>query len=141
PANRFEQSHRPKSGDVARVFRHIKAHAHVALRREMVKLIRRKAVNQIQDPLRAGKIAMMQEEPRARLIWILINVVDPLRIKRARPADDSVNFVSFRKKQFGEIRPVLPGNSRDECAFHVRYLPLLFSQPKTHPLSSSSWST
>ena len=38
---------------------------------------------------------MMQKEPRARFVRVLINVVDPLRIKRARPANDPVNFVAF----------------------------------------------
>jgi hypothetical protein len=127
PANRFEQPHRAQPGDIAGVFRHIKTHAHVALRREVIKLIRCEAVNQVQHPLRAGKIAVMQKEPCARLIRILIDVIDALRVKRARASDDPVHFISFGQQQFREVRSVLPGNARDQCAFHERsFLSLAF---------------
>ena len=85
---------------------------------DQVELIRREAVNQIQHPLRAGEITVMQKQPRARLIRILINVVDALRIECARPTNDPVNFVPFGKQQFRQVRAVLPGNSGDECSFH-----------------------
>jgi hypothetical protein len=56
-------------------------------------------------------------------------VVDAFRVESARPADDSVNFVPFGEQQFRQVRAVLPGNSRDECSFHVWFLPLLLPQP------------
>ena len=61
----------------------------------------------------------MQEKSRARLIRILVNVVDAFCIKHTCPADDPMNFVSFGQQEFREIRAVLPCNSRDECAFHL----------------------
>src|SRR5580700_11313621 len=101
----------------------------MALRREVVQLIRCKAVNEIQYPLGAGEIAVMQEEPRARLIRMLINEVDAPGIECARPADDPMDFVPFGKQEFREIRAVWSGNSRNQCAFHWRSVwPRVFPQ-------------
>jgi len=60
-ANRFEEPHRAEASDVARVFGNIKADLYVALRGEVVKFVRRKTVNQTQDPFRAGQVAVVQE--------------------------------------------------------------------------------
>ena len=60
-AHRFKQAHGAQPGDIAGIFRNIKTHAHVTLRRQMVKLIRSEAVNQAQNPLRAGQIPVMQK--------------------------------------------------------------------------------
>jgi hypothetical protein len=42
---------------------------------------------------------MVQKKPRARMIWILIDVINPRGIERAGTADDPVHFVPFRKQQ------------------------------------------
>src|ERR1700721_4128011 len=93
----------------------------MALCREVIKLIRREAVNQIPHPLRTGEIAVMQKKPCAWLIGVLINVVDSLRVECARPADNPVDFISLGQQKFREIRPVLSGDSGDQCAFHRRF--------------------
>src|SRR6266446_4592270 len=118
-ANRFEKPHRAEAGDVAGVFGNIEADFDVALRREMVKLVRRKTVNQIQYPFRAGQVAVMEEQFRSRLIGILINVIDARSIEGARAADDSVDLVAFRKQQLGKVGAILSGDAGDERAFHV----------------------
>jgi hypothetical protein len=40
-----------------------------------------------------------------------------------------VDFIPFGKQEFREIRAVLSGNSRNQCAFHLRsVLPRIFPQ-------------
>ena len=46
---------------------------------------------------------MVKEEPRARLIRVLVDVVDTLCIKGTRTADDSMDFVTFGEQQFREV--------------------------------------
>src|SRR5260370_19293136 len=61
----------------------------------------------------------MQEQLRSRVIGVLINVIDARSIKRAGAPDDPVNFVSFGKQQFRQVRSILARYSGDECAFHA----------------------
>src|SRR6266404_717126 len=89
----FEEAHCAESGDVAGIFGHIEADSHVALRSEVIKLIGRKGVNQIEDPFRAGEIAVMEKKFRTLLVGIFVDVIDALRVEGAGAADDSVNFV------------------------------------------------
>jgi len=58
------------------------------------------------------------------LIGVLIDVVNPLRVKGTGAANDSMNFIAFGKEQFGKIRAVLPRNACDECALHAHDLRL-----------------
>ena len=117
-ADGFEKAHGAQAGDVAGVFGHVETDAHMALRGQMVELVRREAVDQIQDPFRAGEIAVMQEQLGIRLVGILIDMVNALGIEGAGAADDAVDFVAFAQKQLGQIRAVLSGNAGDECALH-----------------------
>jgi len=58
----------------------------------------------------------------------LINMIDARRVKRTRAPNDSVNFVSLRQKQFGKIRPVLPGNAGDERRASCVWSPIFFNR-------------
>jgi hypothetical protein len=85
----------------------------VALCCQVIPPIRRKVVNQIQDPFRVREVAVVKEEPRALLIRVLLDVVDALCVKGTRTADDSMDFVAFGEQQFREVRVVLSRDSRD----------------------------
>ena len=65
------------------------------------------------EPLGDGRIA--REE-----------VVDALAVQAARAADQAVDLVvGLAQEQLGEIRPVLAGDSRDQCTSHGGWLSLL----------------
>ena len=67
----------------------------MALCREMVQLVRRKAVDQIQNPLGGRQVPMMQEELHIGMVGILVDVVDPRGVEGARAPDDPMDFVPF----------------------------------------------
>ena len=46
------------------------------------------------------------------------DVVDPVRVEGAGPADQSVDFIALGKEKFCQVRSVLAGDAGDECFFH-----------------------
>ena len=117
--DRFEKPHGSQSRNVTGIFWNIKTDFDVALRRQMVHLLRRQAVNQIQNPFGAGQITVMKEQLCSRVIGILINVIDARSIERAGAPDDPVDFIPFRKQKLRQVRAVLACDSRDERTFHA----------------------
>src|SRR5690242_19519839 len=59
----------------------------------------------------------MQKHPRTFQLRVRINRVDASAVKRARAADQAVNFVAFREQKLREIRTVLAGDPGDERFF------------------------
>jgi hypothetical protein len=55
----------------------------------------------------------VEEETRSRLVDVLIDVVEPFRVQAGCTALHPVHFVSFGKKELGEIRTVLAGSPGD----------------------------
>ena len=56
----------------------------------------------------------MQKHLRLGEMGILVDMIDPFRIKRAGSANDPVDFVSLGKQKFCEVRSILAGDSGDE---------------------------
>ena len=44
-------------------------------------------------------------------------MVNSLRVECTSPSNQSMNFIIFRKQQFGQVRAVLSGNSSDKSYF------------------------
>jgi len=59
----------------------------------------------------------MQDEIAPGLMRILVEMVDPLGVEGRSAPLQAVNFISFREKEFRQVRSVLPGNSGDQRAF------------------------
>jgi hypothetical protein len=55
----------------------------------------------------------MQNEAAVTVVWILIEVIDPIRVKQGTAALYSMDFVSLREQQLGKIRSILPGDTGD----------------------------
>jgi hypothetical protein len=53
----------------------------------------------------------MKNEVRIRVMWVLIDVVDSIRVEQRGTSFDAVNLVAFSEKKLGEVRSVLAGNS------------------------------
>ena len=81
-----------------------------AMRPEIIDLIR---VNFLDDPVkvrRIRKIPIMQEQFFIKYLIITIKMIDPARIKAARPADDTMNNIPLLQQQLRQIRSILSRN-------------------------------
>ncbi len=90
----------------------------MALRRQVVNLIGGQPVNHVHHPFGARQVSVVEKQPRVRIVGVLIDVVDALRVDRARSPYDSVNLVSLGKQKLGHVGAVLSGNSGDQCPSH-----------------------
>jgi hypothetical protein len=59
----------------------------------------------------------MEEELDSGLVRIAIKMVDPSGVEGRGAADDAVDFISFGKQQFRQVRAVLAGDAGDERLF------------------------
>ena len=90
----------------------------MALRTEIVDFIRLSQFDDFFQPAAVGQIAIVQNELEILFVDILEDMRDARAVERRRPADDAVNLVALRQQQFGEIRAVLAGHSRNQRTFH-----------------------
>ena len=91
----------------------------MALRTEVVDLIGLDALEQPIEAAAVREVAVVQFEACTRLVRVLVDVVDAIGVEGAGAADDPVDLVALGQEQFREVRAVLPGDARDECALHV----------------------
>ena len=54
---------------------------------------------------------------------IPIQMVYAGSVERGCPTFDAMNFISLFQQKFSQISAVLPGNTRDECAFLCHDIP------------------
>ena len=113
-ANRLEQPHGCHPRHIPGVFRDVEAHAHVALRAEMVDLVRLNRVHRLVRRDRVGEVAVVEKEVVVGKMRILVNAVEAFRVKRRCAPDHAVHLVALGEEQFGEIRAVLSGDSGDK---------------------------
>ena len=113
-ADRFQQPEGAHGGHVGRVGRLVETHSHVALGREVVDLRWPDLADQTGEPVAVGHVSVMQNERTLHLVDVAVEVLDPLRAKRAGPAYQTVNLVSFVEEQFCEVRTVLAGDTCDQ---------------------------
>ena len=62
---------------------------------------------------------IVQDETGLRVVWILVDMLDPLRMERTGPPDQPVDCVALREQQLGQVRAVLAGDARDEGGCHI----------------------
>ena len=84
----------------------------------MIDFIRANAVDEPGQIQRVREVAVVQEKMHAIHMRIGVKMVDAGRIKRARPTDDAVDFVTFFQQEVREVRAVLTGDACDECFLH-----------------------
>lgn len=73
----------------------VKADAHMGLRCEVVDLIRVDTAEQGHQPGAVSEVCIVQEQARARLVWVNVEVIDPRRVKRRSSTNEPVNLVSL----------------------------------------------
>jgi hypothetical protein len=67
---------------------------------------------------RISKISVMQEEPHIRLVAILVQVVNTVRIETRGTPNDPMNYVSLSKKELGKVGTVLASNPGNQRSLH-----------------------
>src|SRR5579862_4346054 len=92
-ADSLEKTHRAKPTDISSVLGHVETYPNMTLCGKVVEFVGLKTIDKILTPFRAGNIPVMEEETGAGMIGVLINVIDTLGIKRARAANNAVNFI------------------------------------------------
>jgi hypothetical protein len=64
-----------------------------------------------------GHVPVVQVKPGARLVRILVEVIDPRGVEGRRPALHAMHLVALLQKQLDQIGAVLSGGPRYQSAF------------------------
>ncbi len=119
-AHRLEQPERAERHHVGGVFRHLERDFDVALRAEIVDLVRLDRLEHAAQRRAVGKIAVMEGELFARDVGIVIEMVDAVGVEQTRPPHQAVHLIALLQQEFAQIGAVLAGDAGNQCAFcHV----------------------
>ena len=91
----------------------------MALGAKVVDFVRPDLLEEVGERARNGKIAVVEIDPSLGVVEVLVEMVDPVRVEGAGPADEPVDLVTLPEQEFGQIRSVLAGDARDQCFFHL----------------------
>src|SRR6188472_2605431 len=86
-ADCFKDANRTDAGDVRRVLRDIEAHAHVALRAQMIDLVRLQFVKKLHKIHGVAEVSIMQKQSHVVYVWISIEMINSRRVKRTGAPD------------------------------------------------------
>lgn len=115
--DRLKEAKGAYGGHVGGVGGLIKADSHMALRGEVVDLMRIDLADQAGQAVAVGHVSVVQREGAIERVDILVEVVDPFGAEGAGPPDEPVNLIALGKKQFRQVGPILPGDAGNERAF------------------------
>ena len=115
-AHGLEQADGADAGGVGGVLGLVERHPHVRLRGEVVDLVGVDLGEQRDQAGAVAEVAVVQEELRARVVRVDVEVVDPRGVEGRGAADQPVHLVALRQQQLGEVGAVLAGDAGDECA-------------------------
>jgi hypothetical protein len=82
----------------------------------MVHFLGLEVIDEIGDLFAVHEVAIVQEEAGSRVVGILIDMIDAVRVEGARTPHEAVDFIAFREEEFGQIGTVLTSDTRDEGA-------------------------
>ena len=117
-ANGLEQTQGAHGIHIGRVFGGLKADCHVALGTQDVDLFGLDLLQYAHQVGRVRQIAVVQREVAFVDVWVLVNVVYPLRVERRGSALDAVHLVAFFEQKLCKVRTVFARDAGDECFFH-----------------------
>ena len=95
--------------DVRRIFRRVETHLHMALRREIVDLVRTYLCDDLDQAHRVTHVRIMQVEVRPSL-----QMRDTLPEIDGTTADDAVHVIPLFQQEFRQVRTVLSGHAGNE---------------------------
>ncbi len=91
----------------------------MALGAQMVDLVRLDLVEEIGELAGDGQVAVMEIDPRLRVVKIPVEVSDPFGVEGAGPADEAVDFIALAEQKLRQVGTVLAGDPRDERFLHA----------------------
>src|SRR6476659_4178070 len=115
-ADGLDQPHGTEPGYVARVLRRLEADLDVALCAEVVDLVRPDVTQQVDERGCVGEIAVVEKQPPALDVRVLVDLVQALGVEARGAADDPVHLVALSEPKLREVRTVLAGDARDQRA-------------------------
>ena len=118
----------PSAGHVPGVLGHVEAHPDMALGAEMVDLVGSDLLEEVGERAGYGQIAVVEIDPRLGVVEVLVEMVDPVGVEGAGPADESVDLVPLAEQELGEVGAVLARDAGDERFFHFNRSFSLFFQ-------------
>jgi len=89
----------------------------VALGPEVIDLIGSNVIDKMGDLFIIGKVAIVEKKACACIVGVSIDMVETGGIDGRCPPDDSMYFVAVMKKEFGEVRSVLPRDASYQSFF------------------------
>ena len=92
---------------------------------QVVDLFRLDVAQQCVDRACVVQVAVMEKQAHILFMGIAIDMIDAAGVEGGGTADHAVDFVTFLKQQFGQIRTILTGDASDQCFLHVRCSRLL----------------
>ena len=116
-ADGFEQAQRAQAVHVGGVFRAFKANSYVALRTQVVDLVRLGFLHDADQVAAVAEVAVVQVKAGVVNVRVLVDVVHALGVELAAAALDAVHDVALFQQQLGEVRAVLAGDAGDEGDF------------------------
>src|SRR5438105_13771632 len=124
--DRIEQPQRPQRVDVARVLGRLEADLDVALRPEVVDLLRPHLVDQPRQPGGVGHVAVVEDQAKVGLVWVLVEVIDAARVDGGRAPDQPGNLIALLDQELSEVRAILTGDSGDKGTWSLRHDPEVY---------------
>ena len=94
-ANGFQNAQGAHAVHVSGVFGALKADSHMALRTQVVDFVGLGFLHDAHQIAGVGQVAVVQLEVGTCGVRVLVDVVNPLGVKRASPALDAVHDVAF----------------------------------------------
>jgi hypothetical protein len=114
----FEEPKRTHGDGIGGVLGNFKADFYVTLGPEVVDLVGADVIEESGEGAAIGKVGVVQEKAGAGRVYVLIYVIDAVGVEAGGAAFQAMDLVAFVEEQLGEIRAILAGYARDECAFH-----------------------
>ena len=99
------------ASELAAYFGGLEAHLHLALRGEVVDLVRLRLLNDADQVGGVGQVPVVHQVPDVSLVGICVEVVDAIGVEEAGPAFDTVHGVALGEQRFGQVGVVLAGDS------------------------------
>jgi hypothetical protein len=93
----------------------------VALGAEVVDLVGLELVEELGQRRRVGQVPVVGEKADARLVRVVVEVIDPVGVEARGTADDAVDLVALLQQELGQVGAVLAGDAGDQRTLRLRF--------------------
>src|SRR5713101_4414295 len=113
-----QQPQSPERVHISGVLRGLKRNPNVALRPKIINLLWLHSLNHTRQAVRIRQVAVVQTKTNIRIMWVLVEVVDPRSIERRSTPLYAVHLISLFEQELRQVRSILPGDAGDQRFFH-----------------------